>query len=238
MRCPSLCVLFVSKFVRQLNPPQLVRLLISVCLITLAVPSLAHDAKRTEVILSFERDGSFILDVANDLNWLRARLPAFSPDSAASPPVELTMQSLGSVFIDRVVLWVDGHEIRPTSAEYINPHSESALRIYRLRGRMPSGSRTLRWYYGLVIDPYPLTIRRSDGRTFVETVYGDAWSSPIDISGQFLSPMRVRFERLLPILGLLLLVALAIAARLMSPSSIVDGDVGAPSQAAGGLRRR
>jgi len=190
-------------------------LLISVCLITLAVPSLAHDAERTEVILSFERDGSFILDVANDLNWLRARLPAFSPDSARSPPVALTMQSLGSVFVDRVVLWVDGHEIRPTSAEYINPHSESALAIYRLRGRMPSGSRTLRWYYGLVIDPYPLTIRRSDGRTFVETVYGDAWSSPIDISGQFLSPLRVRFERQLPILALLLLVALAISARLM-----------------------
>jgi hypothetical protein len=136
--------------------------LISICLITLAVPSLAHDAERTEVTLSFERDGSFILDIANDLNWLRARLPAFSPDRAASPPVEQTLQSLGSVFVDRVVLWVDGHEIRPTSAEYINPHSESALAIYRLRGRMPSGSRTLRWYYGLVIDPYPLTIRRSD----------------------------------------------------------------------------
>ena len=37
------------------------------------------------------------------------------------------------------------------------------LGTHRLRGRLPVDAHTLRWYYGLVIDPYPLTIRRADG---------------------------------------------------------------------------
>ena len=79
------------------------------------------------------------------------------------------------------MLWVDGHEIRPESVEFI----EGTTAINRLRGRMPIGARSLRWYYGLVIDPYPLTIRRADGRLIVEEIQGDAWSRTIDLSGQF-----------------------------------------------------
>ena len=53
---------------------------------------------------------------------------------------------------------------------------------------MPIDAQTLRWFYGLVIDPYPLTIRRADGRMIVEEVQGDAWSRTIDLSGQFHAP--------------------------------------------------
>lgn len=93
-------------------------------------------------------------------------------------------------FSDRVVLWVDGHEIHPTSVEYLPPPATPPgdlpdLGIYRLRGRMPIDARTLRWYYGLVIDPYPMTIHRADGRIIVEEVAGDAWSGTIDLRGQF-----------------------------------------------------
>jgi len=132
----------------------------------------AHDLERTQVSIAFARDGSFVVDVANDPSWLKLRLEGF-PGS----------------FADRVVLWVDGHEVRPSSVEYLAPAegagAERPLASYRLRGRFPTDSRTLRWYYGLVIDPYPLTIRRADGRLLVEEVGGDAWSRTIDVSGQF-----------------------------------------------------
>ena len=52
----------------------------------------AHDLERTQVLLAFARDGSFVLDVANDPAWLKLRLESF-PGS----------------FAERVVLWVDGH---------------------------------------------------------------------------------------------------------------------------------
>ena len=70
---------------------------------------------------------------------------------------------------------------------------------------MPMNAQTLRWYYGLVIDPYPLTIRRADGRLIVEEVQGDAWSRTIDLSGQFHAPL-VSQTTVAVVLGVLLLV--------------------------------
>ena len=142
----------------------------------LAAPSNAHDLERTHVSIAFARDGSFVLDVANDPGWLTLRL-----------------ESIPGPFADRVVLWVDGHEIRPSSVEFIpssaRPELVEGLATYRLRGRMPADAHTLRWYYGLVIDPYPLTIHRADGRMIVEEVQGDGWSRTIDLSGQFHAPL-------------------------------------------------
>jgi hypothetical protein len=142
-----------------------------VALVALASPLRAHDLERTHVLLTFARDGSFVLDVANDPRWLKLRLESF-PGS----------------FADRIVLWVDGHEVRPTSVEYLPAAETDAaapLGRHRLRGRFPADAHTLRWYYGLVIDPYPLTVRRADGRMLVEEISGDAWSRTIDVSGQF-----------------------------------------------------
>ena len=151
----------------------------------------AHDLERTQVSLTFARDGSFVLDVANDPSWLKLRLEEF-PGS----------------FTDRVVLWVDGHEVRPTSVEYVAPRGaqdiERPLGTHRLRGRLPVDAHTLRWYYGLVIDPYPLTIRRADGRMIVEEIGGDAWSRTIDVSGQFQSPRVSGTVAGLAVMGLLL----------------------------------
>jgi hypothetical protein len=136
-----------------------------VVVLALSIGLTAHDLERTQVTLTFARDGSFVLDVSNDPAWLTLRL-----DSVKGP------------FIDRVVLWVDGREIRPDSVERI--HGD-ALETHRMRGRLPIDARELRWYYGLVIDPYPLTIRRADGRIVVDEIQGEAWSRPIDVSGQF-----------------------------------------------------
>jgi hypothetical protein len=169
-------------------------------MLLLAAASSAHDLERTRVMLTFARDGSFVLDVANDPGWLALRL-----------------QSVPGSFADRVVLWVDGHEIRPTSVEYLPPPAQPdpdrvALATYRLRGRMPADAHTLRWYYGLVIDPYPVTIRRADGRLLVEEVGGDAWSRTIDLSGQFHAPL-VNEKVVGMLLAGLLLVPLAIRFR-------------------------
>jgi hypothetical protein len=155
----------------------------------------AHDVERTQVLLTFARDGSFVLDVANDPNWLKLRMEPFHGN-----------------FIDRVVLFVDGHEVRPASAEFI---PGDTLATYRLRGRMAIDARSLRWYYGLVGDPYPLTIRRADGRVQVEEIAGNAWSGTIDLTGQFHAPRMI--DRLAPlaIVGLLLIpLAIRLSTRL------------------------
>jgi len=160
--------------------------------VMIAAAADAYDLERTQVLLTFARDGSFVLDVSNDPSWLKLRL---EPD----------FFHRGN-FIDRIVLFVDGHEIRPSSVEYIDG---PVVGTHRLRGRMPLDAHTLRWYYGLVIDPYPLTIRRADGRVQVEEIGGDAWSRTIDVSGQFQAPRML--DTLAPIIiGALMLVPLAL----------------------------
>jgi hypothetical protein len=136
--------------------------------LVLAAPASAHDLEKTQVSIVFARDGSFVAEVANDPGWLKLR-----------------QESIPGPFADRVVFWVDGREIRPDSVEFV----AGTQAINRLRGRVPIDAHTLRFYYGLVIDPYPLTIHRADGRLIVEEVQGDAWSRTIDLSGQFHAPL-------------------------------------------------
>jgi len=159
----------------------------------------AHDAERTQVTIAFARDGSFVVDVSNDPGWLKLRLASFE-----------------GPFVDRVVVWVDGREVRPTSFEYIAPRRDDEPATYRLRGRVPPDAQTLRWYYGMVADPYPLTIHRADGRTIDETVAGDAWSRTIDIGGQFAAPWRVRIEQQAPIAGMVAVMIAALALRVLA----------------------
>ena len=160
-------------------------LVAAAAILWLSAAPAAHDLERTQVLITFERDGSFVLDVANDPSWLTLRLERFP-----------------GTFADRVVLWVDGHEVRPTSVEFI---PGPAAATYRLRGRMPADAHSLRWYYGLVVDPYPLTIRRADGRVVIEEIGGDAWSGPIDLSGQFHAPFLSS-----PVVGIALMILLAV----------------------------
>jgi hypothetical protein len=187
-------------------------------LLLIAAPVGAHDVERTQALLSFARDGSFTLDVSTDPNWLKLRLQRYDGN-----------------FIDRVVLFVDGHEIRPTSIEFLPPFDSSltlspspfgfaqgdpervegskgerlargrpadGLATYRMHGRFPTTARTLRWYFGMVVDPYPLAIRRADGRVVVEEIAGDAWSDSIDLTGQFKPPLLSERSVLAVVIGL------------------------------------
>lgn len=165
----------------------------------------AHELERTQVLLTFERDGTFVLDIANDPDWLLLRLASFNGEQ---PPTGLTPESrdarlreLGTMFIDRVVLFVDGREVRPVTAEFLPAPPQQAsdalppLATFRLRGEMPPSARNLRWLYGLVIDPYPLTIRRADGRAVTEWIQGSNWSDTIDLAGQFRQATKVEVMR-------------------------------------------
>lgn len=164
----------------------------------LAAAPAAHELERTQVSLTLAPDGSFVLDVANDPTWLVMRLEPFAGPATTAPSDaaarDARLAALGDVFADRLVLFLDGEEIRARSVEYIPPRPQTPadvyppLATYRLRGRLPRDPRTLRWFYGIVIDPYPLTIRRADGGTRTEWIGGPYWSAPIDLTGQFVQP--------------------------------------------------
>ncbi|HWW86704.1 MAG TPA: HupE/UreJ family protein, partial [Vicinamibacterales bacterium] len=138
----------------------------------------------------------------NDPNWLLLRLERFAGCGSGELPAtspnnrqcvgarDARLAAMAPVFIDRTVLFVAHHEVRPSSVEYLPPRPQldsdnlPPLASYRLRGRMPRDADSLRWYYGLVIDPYLLTVHRGDGRTVADTVGGEEWSRPIDLMAQ------------------------------------------------------
>lgn len=157
----------------------------------------AHDLERTTVHLAVGADGAFTLRLAHDPSWLLLRMESFAgggsttTTDAAARDARLT--ALAPQIIDRVVLFVDGHEVRPLSVDYAPPPSEVpagqfALAAYTLHGQLPPSARALRWYYGLVADPYPLTITLADGSSATEWVQGDAWSTSLGLGGPFARP--------------------------------------------------
>jgi hypothetical protein len=150
-------------------------------------PLAAHELERTRVVLSLQHDGRFVLDVANDPNWLLLRLETFAggtiPANITPEQRDQRLAQLAAVFADRLVLFVDAHEVRAEAVEYIGTG-------YRLTGRMPRDATRLRWLYGIVADPYPLEIRQPDGSSTLEWIDGTNWSGVIDLSTSFTRPAR------------------------------------------------
>jgi len=170
-----------------------------------AAPALrAHDLERTTVHLTVARDGTFTLRLAHDPSWLLLRMESFaggaSTNTTDAAARDARLTALAPQIIDRVVLFVDGHEVRPVSVDYAPPPGavpagQFALAAYTLHGQLPPSARTMRWYYGLVVDPYPLTIALADGSSLTEWVQGDAWSTALALGGPFARPtvwMRLR----------------------------------------------
>lgn len=161
----------------------------------------AHEAERTRITLQLQSNGAFVLEVANDPTWLLLRLETFAGGSVApnlSPADrDARLAQLTEVFADRIVLFVDAHEVRASSVTYTPPPREpdNALATYRLTGTMPRDATRLRWLYGLVADPYPLEIRQPDGSSAIEWITGTNWSDVIDLSRSFTRPTRFEIAR-------------------------------------------
>jgi hydrogenase/urease accessory protein HupE len=172
-------------------------------------PIESHEAERTRVTLTLAADGSFVLDVANDPMWLLLRLETFAggtaPANMSAADRDRRLAQLTPVFADRVVLFVDAHEVRATSVEYVAPSNQEPgtgnreptreLASFRLRGSMPRDATRLRWLYGLVGDRYPLEIRQPDGSSAIEWIDGTNWSEVIDLSHSFTRPTRTEIVR-------------------------------------------
>ena len=180
--------------------------------------SLAHEAERTRVVLTLSAGGRFVLEVANDPLWLLMRLETFAGGTVPANPApaqrDARLAQLGSVFADRIVLFVDGHEVRADRVEYVSPSessvssaalsdsvSSAVLASFRLTGTMPRHAAHLRWLYGIVADPYPLEIRQADGSSTIEWITGTNWSGTIDLTRSFPRPTRWEIARQYLVLG-------------------------------------
>jgi hypothetical protein len=183
-------------------------LLLATLVCAAVVTTAAHEPERTRVTLTLAADGSFVLEVANDPAWLLLRLETFAggsvPGNLSAAARDARLAQLTGVFADRIVLFVDAHEVRATNVEYVAADTDqgsgigdqgNALAKYRVTGTMPRDATRLRWLYGLVGDRYPLEIRQPDGSSTIEWIEGRNWSDVIDLSRSFTRPTRVEIVR-------------------------------------------
>jgi hydrogenase/urease accessory protein HupE len=179
-------------------------LLLALALLTCARASIAHEAEKTRVNLLLSSDGRFDLTIANDPMWLLLRLETFAggsvPPNMSAADRDARLAELTAVFADRIVLFVDEHEVRAGSVNYIAPSPEAGsgnqeLASFRLIGTMPRDATRLRFLYGLVGDRYPLEIRQPDGSSAIEWIEGTNWSGVIDLSRSFTRPTRLEIAR-------------------------------------------
>jgi len=131
--------------------------------------------------------------------WLLLRLETFAgghaPANMSAADRNARLAQLTQVFADRIVLFVDAHEVRASSVAYVPPASDGALASFHLTGSMPRDATRLRWLYGLVGDRYPLEIRQPDGSSALEWIEGTNWSEVIDLSRSFTRPTRMEIVR-------------------------------------------
>jgi len=185
-----------------------VKWLVVAAALVIPVSVAGHEAERTRVTLTLSADGSFVLDVANDPMWLLLRLETFAggtaPPNMSAADRDARLAQLTPVFADRIVLFVDAHEVRATRVEYVAPVRDpgsgigdqgGALARFHLTGTMPRDATRLRWLYGLVGDRYPLEIRQPDGSSAIEWIDGTNWSEVIDLSHSFTRPTRMEIVR-------------------------------------------
>ncbi|HWI20051.1 MAG TPA: HupE/UreJ family protein [Vicinamibacterales bacterium] len=186
------------------------RILLTAALLLLLPSTLrGHEAERTKVTLQLSPDGTFVLEVANDPMWLLLRLETFAggsvPPNITPEQRDARLAQLTDVFADRIVLFVDQHEVRATSVTYVPPgagnREAGTLASFRLSGSMPRDATRLRWLYGLVGDRYPLEIRQPDGSSTIEWIDGTNWSDVIDLSRSFTPPTRWEIARQYLVLG-------------------------------------
>ena len=199
------------RFARLRLPRQALILAVATACLAAGHGAGAHEAERTRVSIVFSTDGRFVVEVANDPAWLLLRLETFAESGATDtlPPAErdARLAQLAPVFADRIVLFVDGHEVRAESTVYIpapphtDPNTLPPLATFRLRGTMPAGAASLRWLYGMVADPYPLEIRQADGSSTIEWIQGTNWSGIVDLTRSFPRLTRTAIARQYVVLG-------------------------------------
>ena len=168
-------------------------------------PSTAHDVENTHVLVVFESDDTYRVDVLNDADWLWLQVhPAAT--AADLPPVAARNRQLAeraAAFARGMTLVFDGAPVAPGRVTYVPPPTEDRSGpwglaepgLIRLTGDVPAGAATFRFAYDRVVDEYPLTAERGTGAPVTRWLQPAQLSPPLDIAALVpLTPVQVAVQ--------------------------------------------
>ena len=180
-----------------------------VALLVLLAPATAaaHDVENTHVLVVFEADDTYRIDVLNDADWLWLQVhPAAT--AADLPPVALRNRQIAeraAAFAHGMTVVFDGTPVAPDHVTYLPPPTGDRSGPWglaepgriRLTGTVPGGAATFRFAYDRIVDEYPLTAERNAGAPVTRWLQPSQLGPPLDIAALVpLTPMQVAVQYL------------------------------------------
>jgi hypothetical protein len=150
-------------------------------------PISAHDIENTHLLIAFMPDGQYQIDVLNDADWMWLRLAGSEQPLPTIEERDRQLAVFASEFGTHVSIVFDGEPSAAGAVEYIPPVSDDTAGtggwidpgLMRLTGTVPTGAQTFQIAYGLIEDPYPLTIAPPTGEPITR------WLMALELSETF-----------------------------------------------------
>lgn len=169
-----------------------------ILLISAARPLSAHEIGTTQVDVLFGADGTYTVDIGTDPEALALKLLAAqgrpAPPRLSAATRDRIIREAAVLFISKTDLRFDDHRVVP-SFSYQPPSSPqpAARCAIHLSGRVPPGSKTLSWSYGLTFSSYAFSSRHaSDANPQRQWIEADGVSKPIVLKA--IAPPATRGE--------------------------------------------
>ena len=173
----------------------------------------AHETENTHVLATFT-ENTYQIDALNDPDWLWLRLSADAGPLPDFDERDRQLTELTDRFAEGVLIRFDGEPVDIDGIEYIGPveYDPDAPMgwgepgMFRLSGRIPDGAARFEFAYGLVVDPYPLTLSVNRGEPITRWLMTGERSEAfvlaslqpmtrLQVSGQYL---RLGYTHILP----------------------------------------
>jgi hydrogenase/urease accessory protein HupE len=154
-------------------------------------PRPPHDIGRAHVEVTFNSDGTYLIDVLTPPDWLLLQLEPLAPIPADSlvqgEARDRRLAELTGTFADWIWVMFDGERVEahaeyiPTPINSFDP-SKPPFTTMRLRGEIPAGAKLFSFAFGLATDPYPMLTTARDGSLITSWVGGPVESEHQDIA--------------------------------------------------------
>jgi hypothetical protein len=149
----------------------------------------AHEIGKTQISAAFPGDGTYQVDIVVDPDALLTGLEVYGGSRVSTglgrADRDARVVALSSVFLARVMLTFDGQRARPRFAYRAASALSDLARapsIVRLTGRIPEGSRSVSFAYGLALGSFALNVRVGDSPVQTVWLSGSEPSAPISLA--------------------------------------------------------
>jgi HupE / UreJ protein len=179
-------------------------LLFSLLAFALAPAARAHELGKVQVYATFQKDGTYRIDIPVDEEHLASKDAGpsggetrFGPIQGITPDVDKLYGRFFRSLVDGVSISFDGRPVRPELA--IAPPDPDAMpgRVtLRLHGPIPGGAHAFTWSDSLALGSYPLILQNEgDESSLWQWLEGSATSQPFSLAAAVIPPTRTEVIR-------------------------------------------